>query len=190
MNFFYSSVNSSDEYWKIEGDEWSKEMDQFAHISGKIRDAANGIVDPGDMDEQKLRKIYAAVMKLENTSFTRERSEKENKAEHANVKSVQDIWTQQRGTGPEITLLFVALVRAAGLKAYSAEVVDRDKKLFDQNYLNWGQLDHKLAIVGINGKEAYFDPGERYCEFGKLQWEHTWAGGNGDIRDAWNKLSG
>ena len=25
----------------------------------------------------------------------------------------------------------------------------------------------------MNGKEQYFDPGERYCEFGKLHWKHT-----------------
>ena len=29
----------------------------------------------------------------------------------------------------------------------------------------WGQLDDDIAIVNVDGKDEYFDPGERYCEF-------------------------
>lgn len=177
VNFYYSWVKTSDEYWRDTGEVWSKGCDQFAKVSGKIRDAVNGIVGPTDTDQQKVEKIYAALMKIENTSFTRERSEKENKAEHLKVKTAQDIWAQQRGNGNEIALLFVAMVRAAGLKAYAAIVVDRNENLFDQNYLNWRQMDDDLAIVSINGHEVFFDPGQRYCEFAKLHWKHTWAGG-------------
>lgn len=137
----------------------------------------NSIVAATDTDEQKVQKIYAAVMKLDNTSFTRQHTAQENKVEHLKVKSAQDIWAQQRGNGDEITWLFLAMVRAAGLKAYAAMVVDRDQKLFDTTYLSWDQLDDGLAIVVINGKEVFFDPGQRYCEFGKLHWKHTWAGG-------------
>jgi hypothetical protein len=116
-------------------------------------------------------------MKLENTSFTREHTAQENKAEHLKVKSAQDIWAQRRGYDDEITWLFMAMVRATGLKAYGALVVDRDQNIFDPSYLSWSQLDDGLAIVVLNGKEVYFDPGQRYCEFGKLHWKHTWAGG-------------
>jgi hypothetical protein len=42
---------------------------------------------------------------------------------------------------------------------------------------DWNQLDAFIAIVEVDGKEMYFDPGERYCEFGKLKWTHTWTGG-------------
>lgn len=121
VSFYYSSIKTSDEYWKVTGDEWTKNIDRFAKVSGKIRDAVNGIVAPADTDEQKVQKIYAAVMKIENTSFTRERSEKENKAEHLKVKTAQDIWAQQRGTDDEIAVLFVALVRAAGLKGLCSD---------------------------------------------------------------------
>jgi Domain of Unknown Function with PDB structure (DUF3857) len=175
--FYYTGYKTSDEYWKAEGAYWSKDFDRFARVSDKIRDAVNGILAPGDADDQKVEKIYAAVMKLENTSFTREHSAAENKAEHLKVKTAQDIWAQQRGYDDEITRLFVALVRAAGLKAYGAAVVNRDESIFDPNYLSWSQLDDELAIVEIDGKEVYFDPGQRYCEFGKLHWKHTWAGG-------------
>jgi hypothetical protein len=175
--FYYSNFKTSDEYWKAVGTGWSKDIDSFAHVSGKLRDAVNGIVAPTDSDEQKIQKIYAAVMKLENTSYTREHSAEENKAEHLKIKSAQDIWAQQRGDDDEITWLFLAMVRAAGLKAYAAMVVNRDQNLFDPTFLSGSQFDDGLVIVMINGKEVYFDPGQRYCELGKLHWKHTWAGG-------------
>jgi hypothetical protein len=175
--FYYSPFRTSDEYWKTLGKYWSEDFNRFAKPSGKIHDAVSGIIAPGDSDEQKVQKIYAAVMKLENTSFTREHSAEENKAEGLKVKTAEDIWAQQRGDSDEITRLFVAMVRAAGLQAYGAIVVDRDRDLFVQSYLTWSQMDDELAVVSIGGKDVFFDPGQRYCEFGKLHWKHTWASG-------------
>jgi Domain of Unknown Function with PDB structure (DUF3857)/Transglutaminase-like superfamily len=177
VTFYYSPFGTAAEYWKTEGKYWSKNFDRFANPSNKIRAAVSGIIAPGDNDQQKVQKIYAAVMKLENTSFTREHSAEENKAEGLKVKTADDIWAQQRGNDDEIARLFVAMVRAAGLKAYGAAVVNRDQNVFVQAYLSWDQMDDELAIVSIDGKEVYFDPGQRYCELGKLHWKHTWAGG-------------
>ena len=175
LTFYYSPFRSSTEYWTTEGKYWSKNFDHFADQSGKLRTAVGGIIAPGDTDEQKVTKIYAAMMKIDDTDFSRQHTAAENKAEGVKIKNAEDVWTQQRGTGDEITRLFVAMVRAAGLKAYGAIVVDRDRDVFNQNYLSWEQLDDELAIVSINGKEVYFDPGQRYCEFGKLAWKHTWG---------------
>jgi hypothetical protein len=176
--FYYSPFRTSGEYWKTLGKYWSSDFNHFADPSSKIRSAVNGIVAPGDSDEVKAQKIYAAVMKLENTSFTREHSIEENKDEGLKVKTADDIWTQQRGDMDEITRLFVAMARAAGLKAYGAIVVNRDNDIFQQAFLEWrGQMDDELAIVSIDGKEVFFDPGQRYCEYGRLHWKHTWAGG-------------
>lgn len=177
VTFYYSPFGTAAEYWKTEGKYWSKNFDRFANPSNKIRAAVSGIIAPGDNDQQKVQKIYAAVMKLENTSFTRAHSAEENKAEGLKVKTAEDIWAQQRGNDDEITRLFVAMVRAAGLKAYGASIVNRDENVFVQAYLSWDQMDDELAIVSIDGKEVYFDPGQRYCEFGKLHWKHTWASG-------------
>ncbi len=174
--FYYSPFRTPSEYWKTDGGYWSADFDHFAKTSDKIRGAVNGIVASGDTDQQKVQKIYAAVMKVENTSFTREHSAEENKAQGVKIKTAEDIWAQQRGSADEITRLFVAMVRAAGLKAYGAAVANTDDTVFVSSYLDWGQLDDELAIVSIDG-EMYFDPGQRYCEFGKLHWKHTWAGG-------------
>jgi len=175
--FYYSPWRTSDEFWRNQGKYWSKDFDRFASPSPKLRGAVQQIVAPTDSDEQKAQKIYAAVMKLENTSFTREHSAAENKAEGLKVKSADDIWDQQRGTDDEITRLYIAFARAAGLKAYGMIVVDRDRNVMQPGYLDWHQLDDELAIVSIGGKEMFLDPGQRYCEFGQLHWKHTWANG-------------
>jgi hypothetical protein len=175
--FHYSPRGNADEYWESEGKHWSKNVNHFANPSGKIRGALEQIVVPGDSDEKKVEKIYDEVMKIENTSFTRVHSAAEDKAEHLKVNTVEDVWQQKRGNSDEITRLFIAMVRAAGLKAYAMIVVDRDQNIFQTQYLDWDQLDDELAIVAIGGKEVYFDPGQRYCEFGKLHWKHTWAQG-------------
>jgi hypothetical protein len=175
--FYYSPWRTPDEYWRNQGKYWSKDLDHFANPSGKIHGAVAQIVSSGDTDQQKVEKIYSAMMKIENTSFTRTHSIEENKAEGLKVKNADDIWDQKRGTKDEITRLFIAMVRSAGLKAYGMIIVNRDQNVLQQGDLDWHQLDDELAIVSIGGKEAYFDPGQRYCEFGKLHWKHTWASG-------------
>lgn len=175
--FYYSGYHSGDDFWKQEGKYWSKHVDRFAEPSKKLQAAVQQLTAPGDTEEQKLRKIYAAVMKLENTSFTREHSAAENKAEGLKIKTADDIWEQKRGNDDELALLFIAMARAAGMKAYAMAVTNRDQSLFIKSFLDWNQLDDDIAIVNVNGKEMFFDPGERYCEFGQLHWKHAFAQG-------------
>lgn len=171
--FYYTPYPSGKEFWDAEAKYWSKSVNKFAEPSDKIRAAVAKTVAPGDSDDQKLRKIYAAVMTLENTDFTRQHSAAENKAEGQKVKNAADIWDQKRGTGNQITLLFIAMARAAGMKAYAMALTSRDQSLLNRGYLSWSQLTDEIAIVNVGGKEVYFDPGERYCEYSRLDWIHT-----------------
>ena len=170
--FYYSPYDSGQEFWKAEGKYWSKDVDRFAEPSGRIRAIVAQIVSPGDSEEQKLEKIYAAVMTVENTDFTREHSQQENRAEGQKDKRAADIWVNKRGNSNEITRLFIAMARAAGLKTYAMIVTERNQNMLNLGYLYWGQLSDEIAIVNVNGKEQYFDPGERYCEYGKVDWLH------------------
>jgi hypothetical protein len=174
--FYYAAANQADVYWQVMGRDWGNAVDQFCNPD-KVKNAVAQIIAPGDTDEQKLRRIYAATMKLENTDFTRERTKAENKAEKLKVRTAADIWGAQRGTSDDIALLFIAMARAAGLKAYAMMVTDRDRDVFLKARMDWNQLDDIIAIVNLAGKEMYFDPGQRYCEFGKLHWKHTWTTG-------------
>jgi hypothetical protein len=117
-------------------------------------------------------------MQLENTSFTREHSTAEEKAQgFKEVHTTDDIWTRKRGNNDQIAELFVAMARAAGMKAYLAAVTNRDQSLFYPAYLSLSQLDDDIAIVNVDGKEQYFDPGSRYCPYEHLAWKHTMADG-------------
>jgi Domain of Unknown Function with PDB structure (DUF3857)/Transglutaminase-like superfamily len=170
--FYYTADHTPEQYWADEGRDWSKEVNRFV-ASSKLKDVAAQMVAAGDSEQQKIRKIYDAVMQLENTSFTREISREEDKQAGIKTKTADDIWEQKRGNAREITLLFIALARAAGLKAYAAVATGRDENIFDKNFLDMHQLNDYLAIVEIDGKEQFFDPGQRYCEFGKLHWRDT-----------------
>ncbi len=173
VRFYYSPAGNEKEFWHQEGGAWSKLVNRFADPSGGIRAAVAQIVAPGDGDDQKLEKIYAAVMSVENTDFTREHSEAENRAEGLKTKTAADIWTDKRGSGEQITELFIAMARAAGLKAYAMAITDRSDAMMNPAILDWTQLTDEIAIVNVDGKDEYFDPGERDCEFGKLDWIHT-----------------
>jgi hypothetical protein len=170
--FYYTASRTAEDYWKVEGKYWSKEADKFID-SGKLGGIVAQIVAPSDPPHEKVRKIYDAVMKLDNTSFTRGHSSAEDKAQGIKIKTAADIWNAKRGNDDEITLLFVGLVRAAGLKAWLAAVANRDNSFFIPNYLSMSQLDDDIAIVELDGKEQFFDPGQRYCALGDLHWKHT-----------------
>jgi hypothetical protein len=170
--FYYTSARTSEEYWSDEGKFWSKSVDRFID-AGKLSSVVSQIVSPSDTPAQKLQKIYGAVMKIENTTFTRQHSGAEDKAQGIKIKTTADIWEQKRGDRDEITSLFVGLARAAGFKAYVGYVTNRDRSLFARDYLTMDQLDDEIAIVEVDGKDKFFDPGERYAAFGELHWKHT-----------------
>jgi hypothetical protein len=176
--FYYTQYHSEQEFWTASGKQWSKDVDKFVGPSGKVADYARTLVAPGDTDDQKARKLYAAVMAMENTDFTRERTSKEDKAAgFREIKTTEDVMKRERGDSDQLTQLFVAMARAVGLKAYVMGVADRKERLFLRSYMSMRQIDALVAIVSINGKDVFFDPGERYCEAEHLSWRHAWTGG-------------
>ena len=178
VEFYYTFARSGKEFWDAEGKRWAHEAERFTNPNGQVRKTVEEIVGPADTDEQKARKIYAAVMELDNTDFSRKKSDAERKAEKLKpIKNAEDVWKEKSGTGDEIALLYVALARAAGLKVWPFQVVDRSRALFDPNYLNISQLDDYIAVIELAGKEVFLDPGQKMCPFGALHWKHTLASG-------------
>jgi hypothetical protein len=176
--FYYSAYRSADEYWKHAGKHWAKLGDKFIGPGPAVSAAVRDLVLPTDTSDQKLRKIYAAVMKLENTNFTREHSSTEEKSQGLKeVRTTDDIWTRKRGSNDQITALFVAMARAAGMKAYLGVVTNRDRSLFYRAYLSMSQLNDDIAIVNVDGKDEFFDPGSRYCPYQHLEWKHSQTSG-------------
>ena len=176
--FYLSPYRSVYEFWEVEGKNWSKTTNKFIGPGSKVKETAASLVSASDSDDQKLRKLYAAVMKLDNTSYNRDRSVAEDKSHGLDpAKSTEDVLVRGRGTENQIALVFAALARAAGLNASIMAVADRDSRIFMGNYLRLSQLQDNVAIVTINGKEQFFDPGQRYCPYGHLAWKHTMTRG-------------
>jgi hypothetical protein len=176
--FYYSAYLSKDDFWKHEGGDWSKEMDRFAGETRTLKDAVAKIVGPSDTEEQKARKIYDAVMTLENTDYTREKSRAERRAQHVKqVNGAEGVWTAKSGSSDEIALTYLAMVRSAGLKAYAISLSNRDSEVFNPYYLSMNQVHDVLVGVMLNGKEVPVDPGKLYAPFGSLAWKHIQSSG-------------
>ena len=70
VRFYYTSKRSVQEYWDEYGKSWSKRVDKFAEPSPAITSAAQEFTSGAKTEDEKLQKLYNAVMKLENTRFT------------------------------------------------------------------------------------------------------------------------
>src|SRR5208283_3499801 len=88
-----------------------------------------------------------------------------------------EVLSRKRGTGQDISLLYLAFLRAAGLTAYDMKVVNRDKGAFSSGYLSFDQFDDDLVIAAVDGKEIFLDPGQKLCPFQTLHWKHAGASG-------------
>jgi Domain of Unknown Function with PDB structure (DUF3857)/Transglutaminase-like superfamily len=178
VEFYYTYATTMEEYWGAEEKWWALGVNAFIEPTNTLKKAVAEVVSPSDSDEQKARKIYAAVTRLDNTDLSREKSKAERKKEKVrDVNSVEDIWKNQSGTGNSLALLYAAMARAAGLKAWPARIVDRDDAIFDKSNLSTGQLDDYVVRLVIAGKDVWVDPGEKMCPFGELLWTHALAGG-------------
>jgi hypothetical protein len=176
--FFYSDFKSSSAFWVDAANRWGNGLKEALGTTPTLRQIAQGIVSPGDSDRTKTEKIYAAVMNLENTDFSREKSKAERKKEKIKeVEKIEDYWSQKSGGSDALALLFVALCRAVNLSVWPMKVVDRSRAIFDENFLNTYQLEDYIAVADLDGKQVFLDPGEKMCPFGSLHWKHTLTNG-------------
>jgi len=175
VRFYYMSDSDAKGFWVKETKRWSKEVDHLAEPTKTIQDAVAGLVTRSDSDLEKARKLYKAVQGLDNTDFSGKGSE--SKPGTTAAKRAEDTWSQKSGSSQDIALLYLAMVRAAGLTAYDMKVVDRDRGTFVSDYLYFDQLDDDVILVTINGKEVVLDPGQKMCPFQLVHWKHTGAGG-------------
>jgi hypothetical protein len=136
------------------------------------------LIVPGDSDLEKARKLYKAVQALDNTDFSRKKGESELKQlKMRAARRAEDIWAQKGGSSEDIALLYLAMVRAAGLSANAMKLVDREKGVFDRTYLYASQLNDTIVLLNIGGKEMALDPGEKMCPFQSVHWRHSSATG-------------
>jgi hypothetical protein len=179
VRFYYTPYYDAQLFWSNEQARWSKRIDQFAAQADSIKAAAAQMTEGATTPDAKARKIYDAVQALDNTEFSRDKSEEERQrlGLKRELKKAQDVLAEKSGTANEIAALYLALVRAAGLEAYGVQVADRSRRTFDPNILSLEQLDALVIDLRIDGKEVFLDPGQKLCPYGQLHWRHMLAGG-------------
>ncbi len=176
--FNFISEHDPADFWKTEGKAWSHRVNSFANPNGDLKEATQKIIAGASTPDQKLHAIYGAVMALENTDFTRAHDRREDKANGlAQAKNAADVLHNQRGTSDQLAELFIGMARAAGFQADAMLVSDLSRDMFVHEWLNIDQFDDVIAIVNVDGKEQFFDPGSRYCPFGHLAWQHSFDQG-------------
>jgi hypothetical protein len=174
VDFIYSEdafEKDAETYWKKRGKTLNGAMESFTGKKGAMEQAVSQIVSPTDSPEEKLRKIYARVQQLRNTSYEVEKTEQEQKREKEKpANNVEEVWKRQSGDGVQLTWLFLALARAAGLDASGVWVSDRQNYFFKPNSMDGRRLDANVVVVKLNGTDEYFDPGAAFIPFGMLPW--------------------
>jgi transglutaminase-like putative cysteine protease len=176
VRFYYRNSADSKKFWETQTKFWDKDVEKFINKKNGVADAVAKIVGPNDTPEQKARKIYTFIIGLDNENYLPQRTIQELKTTRA-VRGVEDVLAQKRGDSEDITRTFVALARAAGLQAYVMRVTSRENNFFDSSFLDFHQLDDEIAIVQLDGKDVYLDPGAKFSRFGQLDWRHTICGG-------------
>jgi hypothetical protein len=161
-------------FWIKTGKKLNGQLESFLGKRKAMERAVAEIAAPNDSPEVKLRKIYARVQQMRNTSYeVQKTAQEEEREKEKGPKSVEDVWKSGYGTGFELTWLYLALVRAAGFEAYGVWVSDRRNYFFNPARMDRNNLDANVVLVKLNGKDVYFDPGAAFAPFGLLPWVET-----------------
>jgi hypothetical protein len=65
------------------------------------------------------------------------------------------------------------MARAAGLPASLMLVPNREHTIFVPALLSMSQFDAEIAIVRLEGKDVFLDPGTKFCPYGLTDWRYT-----------------
>jgi transglutaminase-like putative cysteine protease len=178
VQIYYRTNETREAWWKNEGKIWNKSVEKFVGKTDGLNDVVAKVTVPTDTPEQKVKELYAFVKTLDNYTYLPERSQQEQKTLGLQQnRGASDVIRQKGGYRDEITRTFIALVKSAGIPAYAMRISDRSEQIFEKSYLDASQFDAEIAIVQLDGKEVFLDPGTRYAPYGLLNWRYTGSGG-------------
>lgn len=173
VEFYYRSSYKPEDYWKEEGKDWNKEVDGFLGHKKGVQDAVAQVTAGAATPDDKVFKLYYFVSRLENRSYEPARPVQEAQTLGLKpIRGAEDVLEQKAGDHDELNRLFVAMVHAAGIPAWLMRVPDRSFEFFQPQFLSTDQFDAEIAIVQLNGKEVFLDPGTRFCPYGLLEWRY------------------
>jgi hypothetical protein len=155
-------------YWRSFG---KKQHDRLESFVGKRKDleaAVSQIISLSDSPDTKLRKICDRVQLLRNLSYENTKTEQEQKRDkQKKTQHAADVLKNGYGSGTDLTWLFVGLERAAGFGASGVLVSTRNDYFFNDQRMNSNELYSNVALVKVDSKGVYCDPGTAFAPFGR-----------------------
>lgn len=181
VDFMYGDSGDTDPqtYWKNVNKTGYADLEHFIDKRKAMQQAVAQIVSQQDSPEEKAKKIYYRVQQMRNTSYEPSKTEQEEKREETKkLVNVEEVWSRGFGNGVQLTWLYLALVRAAGLEADGVWVSPRNNYFFRPDVqVDSSRLNANVVQVRLNGKEIYCDPGAKFTSFGLLPWYETGVSG-------------
>ena len=165
---------SPDKYWREYAERRHQRVTHATNPSRVIRRVVETITLARDGPREKIARIYDYVQgEIHNLGLSDERDTGAalNPGLRKN-KSVDDTIRRRYGTPADINLLFISMLRAAGLDARLAELTTRDENFFHRSFPDAFQFNSELtAVVARDRSVQFFDPGTPHCPVGMLSWE-------------------
>jgi uncharacterized protein DUF3857 len=175
--FTYSNgtlEKNPDAFWRSFAKKQNDELEAFIGKRSPLEKVVADTLSPGDSAEVKLHKLYARVQKIRNLSYELQKSAMEKKLEDLKpVSTLDELLTYNYGYRHHINFLFIGLARTAGFQAHLVLLSNRKQCFFNKERMNTHELPMTAAVVTVNGREVYLDPGGQQAPFGLLPWEET-----------------
>jgi len=170
----FGAPHNAADYWKETAKFWTKVAEDYMNKKKAAQAEVATVTAASDAPEVKLRKLYDRVQKLRNLTYEHEKSEKEQEREKLKENNnIEDVLKHGYGGQNQLNRTYVALARAAGFDATLIRVTERNQHFHHSEVPKFDRYDTELAVVKLNGKDLYLDPGVPFCPFGMLSWEDT-----------------
>jgi len=146
--YYAAGFTDPERFWIDIGERRADIYEPFMDRPKAIQREIGRLLSPGDSDDAKLRKIYARVQSIKQADRGGNKSAKELKQENLkDNKSVEDVLSRGYAFGHEANLLFVALARAAGFRAFPVLVTSRQTGVFMKDFPDEEQLNAMVVVV-------------------------------------------
>jgi len=176
VDFFYTYTPDVKDYWQKQMGFWTKELNAYTAPTQTLQNAVREFVSPSDSPEEKAKKLYDVVQKIQNTDSSPDGAPLTG-SEWIPKGKVDSVLLNKKGSSNQIAFLYLALLRTAGINARPQRIASRSLRIFSAQYMDNIQLDTVLVGLKLDGKEILVDPGTRMAPFETLHWAHTGAGG-------------
>lgn len=172
VSFYYIFTPDEREFWQKQMSWWTRDVNHYIEPTPLLKTTVTETCSASDGPLDKAKKLYSLVQKIENVDIGTTSS-----SGLIPRGSVDLVLQDKRGTTKEVTLLYLALARIAGLQARPERIATRDHGMFNSHFLSADQLDGIVIGLNIDGKEIVIDPGVKTAPFQTLYWAHAGAAG-------------